>query len=391
MNKSKLIDVFQNDPFGLLNSTNKKNSNQNQENIILIDSFEEICTFFSDNNREPDDRNLIEFKLKARLESIRRDVEKVKLLIKYDFHGLLKDADIKNIGINDILNNDKLGILNVEDDDIFNLKFVKPSDRIRPDYLARRRVCKDFELFSSMFTLIHQDIILGKRRLIQFNEETLSPGKFFTLNGIVFFLEDVKGSTEKRLYSSGDRSRFDGRTRCIFDNGTESDMLYRSLVKAMLLDGFEISEPIKDFDESKELTDDVLNGYIYILKSKSNDRNILEFPDLHKIGYTTTSVTNRIKNARKEATYLFADVEIIATYRCLNVKTSSIENLIHTFFKEVRVEFDIIDSNGTKFKPLEWFSVPLDVISQAISIITSENIENYYFDTNIRQIVKMSK
>ncbi len=391
MKNNKLSDIFNNDPFGLLKTKNNISAPSDGENAILIDSFEEICNFFSENGREPNDSNLIEFKLKSRLESIRRSAEKVQILKKYDFHGLLSDVGVKEVGIHDILQNDSLGILEVDDEDIFKLKYVKPNERIRPDYLARRRVCKDFDLFSSMFNLIHQDIISGRRRLIQFKEEALASGKFYTLNGIVFFLESVNGGTENKNFNSGDRNRFDGRTRCVFDNGTESDMLFRSLVKAMQIDGFEISDPIKESAELEQISEDVLNGYIYILKSKSSDYNINQFPHLYKIGYTTTSVTNRIKNARKEATYLFADVEVVATYRCLNIRSSSIENLIHIFFQEVRVEFEIYDSNGTKFNPLEWFSVPFDIISQAITIITNDNIEEYYFDKVVKQIIKRSK
>ena len=58
------------------------------------------------------------------------------------------------------------------------------------------------------------------------------------------FLDKLK--VDPKTYESGTYNRLDGRTRCVFDNGTESNMLYRSLEKAMNIDGFCISEPIDD-------------------------------------------------------------------------------------------------------------------------------------------------
>lgn len=388
MDNSKLDDIFNNDPFGLLDIANAEVKSSSGSWDILVKSFEEICEFYEENGREPDDRTIIEFMLKARLASIRMNPDKLKYLKKYDFHGLLNTEESVEIGLNDILRNDKFGILDEDDEEIFKLKFVKPSDRIRPEYLSRRRVCKDFELFSGMFDSVHKDIAKGRRRLLEFKQENVKTGNFFVLNGIIYFLESIEGSTEKKKFKTGERDRYDGRTRCIFDNGTESDMLYRSLVKAMMLDGFEISDPINHVKDQVETNNDILNGYIYILKTKTNDQQLLAIPDLYKIGYTTSSVTNRIKNAKNQPTYLFADVEIVATFRVLNIKSSKIENLIHIFFKEVKISIEIFGADGTKYQPEEWFSVPFEIISQFIQIVNSQDFTEFYYDPKYKKLIK---
>jgi hypothetical protein len=49
---------------------------------------------------------------------------------------------------------------------------------------------------------------------------------------LIIALDMAKEGFEK--YKSNVRNRKDGRTRCIFENGTESNMLYRSRYKAFL-------------------------------------------------------------------------------------------------------------------------------------------------------------
>ncbi|WPQ63419.1 GIY-YIG nuclease family protein [Chitinophaga sancti] len=384
----KISTIFDNDPFGLLNA-NAANNSERREDNRLIDSFEEISQFYSEHEREPDTRNIVEFQLKSRLDAIRSNPNKVRFLKKYDFYGLLAGAGVKDVGVNDILENDSLGILDEEDEsDIFKLKFAKPSERIKPDYLSRRKACKDFDLYEGMFKTIHGDLKSGQRRLIEFNEKSLLPGRFFILNGVTFFLKTIDGKTEMNDFKSGGRNRFDGNTLCIFDNGTESDMLYRSLVKAMNLDGFMVSEPVKRVKNQVEEVNDIFNGYLYVLKSKSTNPHVSSIENLYKIGYTTNSVTQRINNAKNEATYLFSDVEVIATYRCLNIKTAAIENLIHVFFQAARLEVELNDIQGNLYIPKEWFSIPLKVIVTAIELIISNELEKYFFEPKIQEIVK---
>jgi hypothetical protein len=107
---------------------------------------------------------------------------------------------------------------------------------------------------------------------------------------------------------------------------------------------------------------------------------ICSYPNLFKIGYSTTPVAKRIANAASEPTYLMAPVEIVAEYECYNMNTQKFENLIHTVFKDVCLDIEIADSSGNKCKPREWFSVPLDQVNLAISLIVSGQIVNYRYN-----------
>lgn len=388
--RSELVDLIQNDPFGLLKSDYVKKG-ISEDDSALINSFEEIQSFIEEHNCEPQSNlaNMIEFKLFARLKAIRSDAKKIKILSKYDFGGLLKGNDIKEITIEDLISDDSHGLLGEEEDsEIFKLKHVKSVERIKPDYLSRRKVCKDFSLYKEMFNILHEELASKKRRLIKYTSSDLNVGNFYALDGILFYLKSIEGDTNKYVFNSGERERFDGRTLCVFDNGTQSDMLFRSLDKAMQLDGYSISATINDASNKATPVNesDVLNGYIYVLASKNP--NVKDLANLFKIGHTTGSVAERIKNAKNEATYLFNDVDIISTHRCLNIQSYNLEQTIHDFFSVVKLDIGLFDSRHNVYKPREWFKVSHEVIKDAINLIVSNTIKDYLYDPEVNQIIK---
>lgn len=387
--RNELLDLIKNDPLGLL-KTEPSRKNISEEDSILISSFEEIQSFIEEHGQEPKSNisNINEFKLFARLQAIRSDAKKVKILTKYDFGGILKGEEVKEITIEDIILDDTFGLL--DDDvssDIFKLKHVKSVERIKPDYLSRRKVCKDFSKYKDMFNILHEELGSKKRRLIKYVPTDLNVGKFYALDGILLFLKSIDGESIKFSFNSGERERFDGRTLCIFDNGTQSDMLFRSLDKAMQLDGYSISELIETkSNESGINQNDILNGYIYVLQSKNPEVQNIE--DLYKIGHTTGSVADRIKNAKSQATYLFHDVEVISTYRCFNIQSYNLEQTIHDFFSAVKLDIELLDRDRNSYKPREWFKVSQSVIEDAIKLIISNEISEYIYDPEINQIIK---
>ena len=284
-----------------------------------------------------------------------------------------------------------LGLLDGDDeaDSIYTLSHVKPSERLRPDYIAHRKVCKDFDLYEEAFQRIHDDLEHGRRRLVEFKEGDLHEGCYYVLRGVVLYLEQNLAVKQKIEYKSGAKVRREGRTRCIFDNGTESSMLYRSLGKALKLDGFCISDLIEKNESSVSIdSTDVQNGYIYVLRSLSRAPQIRSIRNLYKIGYCSGDVTTRIKNAVHEPTYLMNDVEVVLTVRCYNLDVPYLEASIHSFFSNVNVCFEVRDDEGIMHYPKEWFTVPLNIIEEAIPLIVDKKIDSYRYDKNLQMIIQ---
>ena len=293
-------------------------------------------------------------------------------------------ADINSL--DDILNSDTFGILDKQDEeDIFTLKNVPKVDKERAatDFVARRKKLEDFDKYEEMFMQCQKDLKSGKRKLVKFNERYFEKGAFFALKGVLVYLEDIMDLKKDKNH------KLDARTRTIFENGTYSNMLLRSLGKGLYEDGYFVTEhEDKVLDKLSQITgEDKQNGYIYILKSLSNDDRISTKRNLYKIGFSTTAVESRIKNAVNDPTYLMAEVQTVSAYEVYNVNPHKLEQLIHQFFGNSCLDIDIIDGSGKLHRPREWFIAPLNIIEEAIELIISGEIVNYRYDERNEVII----
>lgn len=396
MDKQSVLDeIFGNDPFGLLNIKPTNTSARNADERLLT-SFEELNTFFEKNNREPKQGGGVqEHQLYARLKSLRESPTKMEMLKSHDRFGLLIYEAKEINSLDDILADDMLGLLDDDSEGLFDLKHVKDIDeRASTDFVARRKPCKDFDQFEQLLKDVQKDLANGKRKLVEFKMGNLRENTFYVHNGVLFLLKEINISKKDHYRADGTRVREDGRTRCIFENGTESNMLKRSVEKLLYANGKTVSENadrvadtfIEKFSNINE--NDQESGYIYILKSKSEKPEIKAIQNLYKIGFSTVEVEERIKNASQEPTYLMADVRIIMTFKCYNMNTHKLEQLLHTFFGKACLSIDIFDKNGNRHTPREWFIAPLKIIEQAIELIISGNIINYRYDSENEEILK---
>ena len=394
---STIEDILADDPFDLL-KVKPSTSSAITADERLLNSFEEINKFYEENDREPSPNieNISEQQLYFRLKAIRNDNTKVLALSEIDTHGLLKTEQKKISTLGDIIEDDSLGLLNDDPENIFDLKHVKSySERKNADYVSRRKPCKDFEKYEPLFKQVHDDVNMNKRRVIAFDEKNLSDGNFYILKGMLLYLESIKADKKKVDLPTGDRIRKDGRTRAIFENGTESDMLYRSLVKALNLDGRSVTKNVEqvgkifDNQENNIKEEDVASGYVYILKSKSDKEEISLIDNLYKVGFSSVEIEERIKNAKNEPTYLMAPVSVITYFECYNFNPKQLEQSLHGFFGDSQLSVDVYDNDGIRHNPKEWFIAPLEVIERAAEMMISGDIVNYRYDKNQQKILSI--
>jgi hypothetical protein len=400
MAKKKLTidDIFDDDDFGLLDSKAKTSSVKTDEER-LIDSFEEINVFIDKNDREPSKSSMSEYGLMAKLKNFRESDAQKQILKPFDRHNLLGYVEMEKQSIDDILNeDDELGLLDSDKDlDIFKFKHTpKPEDRADADFVAQRKSIKEkeFEKYEALFFNVHKEIKEGKRNILPFTniEKNLHVGDFYLMDGILLYLEGANLKKEEWEHKSGNRVRIEGRTRIIFENGTYSNMLYRSLGKQIQKSGKLITNTYEKIEQDLFVNtgllkeEDIQSGWIYVLKSKSTNSQIVNIKDLYKVGFASNSVDERIKNAKNEATYLFADVQKVATYKVYNRNADKLESLLHRFFANACLDIDLFNEKGQRLNPREWFVVPFEVIEEAIELILNENIVNYKYDNEIKKI-----
>lgn len=373
-----LDEILEGDPLGLLSEPRP---------IVrpidrLVSSFEEINAFIEQHEREPQkSTNMNERALHVRLEGLRQNPEKIEYLKPYDRFNILQEVKINSI--EDILNDDVFGLLGSEDsDDIFTLKHI-PKEKEQTDFIAQRRPCKNFGKYEHLFSEVQKDLKSGSRKLSKFNEKFFKDGSFFILKGVLAYLEKIDDIKKDKF------NKLDSRTRIIFENGTESNMLLRSFGKGLYEDGYFVSlQDDRVLDGLSQIADeDEKSGYIYILESKSCDDKIASIKNLYKIGYSTIPVKERIKNAINEPTYLMAPVKIVSVYETYNMNTQKFEQLVHKFFGKVCLNVDVFGESKKRYTPREWFILPLEVIEQVIELIITGEIVNYRYDIKTEELV----
>lgn len=376
-------------------STDKKDSSSRsarEERIIA--GFEDIERFFEQHGRPPahgEANDIFERLYAVRLDKIRSSEECRTVLAGLDKHGLLEGQPIIKNDIPDDLDDDEilaeLGALNTGND-ITKLTHVRTRAEIKAaEEIAQRAPCLDFAKFKPFFAQIQEDLKSGIRQSRRFKQDAqVKQGEFFILGGQKVYVaemgEEIKapnGATDARL-------------RVIYDNGTESDLLMRSLQRALYKDeaGRRITDPSAGPLFSDEVEDgDIDSGTIYVLRSKSDHPLIKEHRDvIHKIGVTSGDVNKRIGNAKLDPTFLMADVEVIATYELSNINRARLENLIHRFFEPARLNIEIKDRFGNPIIPREWFLVPLFVIDEMVDKIKDGSVISYRYDVQKQEIVE---
>lgn len=343
----------------------------------LIAGFQEILDFYETNGRLPID-NGAEGSLYHRWKCVLKNDGNIERCRPFDTLGILpqslqivsepmaqyKRELTQEEQLETILNDPLLADIESGEDlglfDVPNYMRERLEARKEVEYVGKRRPCEDFDRFVDGFKEVQQGLKSGKYQLIKFSVKHLKKGNYFVEDGMIGYLAAFE---DEGINKHGDR---DGRTRVIYENGVESDIKYKTITKNLSVTGYsvidrsEMSE--EEFEQCFSLTDkDVESGTIYVLRSKSTLPEISAIKDLYKIGFTTTSIESRIANAKKEPTYLCADVEVVATWKVYNVKSSTFESLIHKLFSAVQLQVTV---DGRR--PTEWFIVPFPIIEQAI-------------------------
>lgn len=365
----------------------------------VIAGFEEIQRFVDEHGHPPqhgEDKDIFERLYAVRLDRLRELPEFRPLLEPIDTDGLLDGGDAVAAAIDEDIDDDALlAELGVEAyaPQVAELRHVRSSAEKRAaEEIANRQRCEDFEKFKPLFEAVQQELDSELRETKKFRKEAgfvktdIKQGQFFILGGQTAYVAEVGE------FFAAPNGQTDARMRVIYSNGTESDLLLRSMQRALYKD--ETSRIISDpgagplFSGTVE-DEDASSGTIYVLRSKSDLPVVKENRDvLHKIGVTSGKVERRIANAKVDATFLLADVEVVATYELFNINRTKLENLVHRIFDSARLDIEITDRFGNPVVPREWFLVPFAAIDEAVERIKDGTIKRFTYDPQQAQLVE---
>lgn len=364
----------------------------------IIAGFEDILRFHETHGRAPlhgDDRDIFERLYAVRLDQLRKLPEAQTLLAVLDGPGLLAGVvgasfDDVNLDADALLAALGLGSPLAEQNDITMLRNVRPYAEIKAaEDIANRTPCTDFDRYKALFDEAGTGLKAGNWMTKPFvKNATIEVGDFFIVGGQTAYVAELNEGTKTK------DGRDNPRLRVIFDNQTECNLLLRSLSRSLYPDG---DTPVgrrllrKDdgplFSGTAE-PDDIETGTIYVLRSYSAHPYVVEHRELiHKIGVTGGKVETRIAGATKDATYLLADVEVVATYALHNLNRTKLESIFHRIFGAAQIDLTIEDRFGNPVKPREWFLVPLHVINQAVEMILDGSITDMVYDPKTASLI----
>lgn len=366
----------------------------------IIAGFEDIQRFVAENQRAPINqagRDIFERIYAVRLEQLRKNPQARAILHGLDTGGLLGEVSVDKAAIDNLSEDDLLAELGVgvqttpsnDNEDITVLRHVRTStERRDAEQIADRMPCKNFVQFKPLFEQAQRELDNQIRKAPRFGRDaTIQEHDFFILEGQFAYVAEMG---EDITMPSG---HHDARLRVIYSNGTESNLLLRSLQKALWRDetGRRLTDPSAGplFSDEHE-DDDIETGTIYVLRSNSTHPYVSQHRELiHKIGVTGGKVENRISGAEKDATYLLAGVEVVATYKLHNINRVRMENLFHKIFSSAQIDINIDDRFGNPVKPREWFLVPLHAINEAVERILDGSITQFAYDTQKASMVRL--
>lgn len=364
----------------------------------IIAGFEEIQRFVEQQGCAPrhgEDRDIFERLYAVRLDRLRELDECRALLEPFDHQGLLAREHAVVAGVADDLDDDELlaqlGVDAAKPAGITELRHVRPAaEKKAAEEVANRQKCDDFGRFKPLFEQVQSELGTGLRQTRRFERKSeIAPGRFYILDGQKAYVAAMDEPF------ANDQGKTDARLRVIFDNGTESNLLMRSLQKALQQDptGRRIIEPASGpLFTGQNDEEDEASGIIYVLRSKSDHPAVAARRDvLHKIGVTGGDVARRTANARLDPTFLMADVEVVATYELHNVNRTRLENLLHRVFGAARLEVEIADRFGQPVAPREWFLVPLFIVNEAVERIKDGTITGLTYDPATASLIQIAE
>ena len=353
----------------------------------IIAGFEDISKFFDEHGHAPrhgEDRDIFERLYAVRLDRIRAQADCRSVIESLDKHNLLSShagvaaAPAKSFDRTELLA--ALGVTSGGVEDISVLRHVKSREEIRAaDEIANRTLCADFDRFRPLFERMQAELTAGVRETREFGRDpSVAVGDFFVLGGQFVYVAEL-GETIK-----APNGESDARMRAVYANGTESNLLRRSLQRALYKDeaGRRVTVPSAGplFGHAPE-GDDLESGTIYVLRSKSDHPQVSAHRSLiHKIGVTGGEVEARIAQAATDATYLLAEVEVVATYKLFNINRTKLEALLHRVLAPARLDLIIEDRFGNPVRPREWYLVPLSVIDQVVDKVRDGSIAGVCYD-----------
>ncbi|MBU3843686.1 MAG: GIY-YIG nuclease family protein [Candidatus Anaerobiospirillum pullicola] len=284
---------------------------------------------------------------------------------------------------------------------------------------AQAGLCLDYDTYEPLMSHCVELLRSGDlatNPVTEYREQKLRPGQFYLLKGLVALIARSDVDYKEKIRNKNNKPSY--RVKVVYNNSTQYTPWNYSFLESLIKDSEgaffyattdkgtsfllacaqklgaaqEVEEQQRQ--EQMALEQGKAKGYLYILQSLSTNPVLTQFQqhsELVKIGFCTTMVAERIKNAEHSSTYLYAPVRVVREYPCTDFDPYKFERLVHALLWEHRFNVTLTDKNtGKQYKPQEWFTVSPQTACEIAEHILDGTIMQYRVDSVQGKLVKIS-
>lgn len=308
---------------------------------------------------------------------------------------------------------------------------IQPQFKLQPDsanaYKPRQKavdtaqagLCTDYDTYEPLMSRCVELLRSGDLAttpVTEYKEQKLRPGQFYLLKGLVALIARSDVDYTEKIRNQNNKPSY--RVKVVYNNSTQYTPWNYSFLESLIKDSDgaafyattdkgtsfllacaqklgaaqEVEEQQRQ--EQEALKQGKAKGYLYILQSLSTNPVLTQFQqhsELVKIGFCTTTVAERIKNAEHSSTYLYAPVRVVREYQCTDFDPYKFERLVHALLWEHRFNVTLTDkTTGKQYKPQEWFTVSPQTACEIAEHILDGTIMQYRVDSIQGKLVKIS-
>lgn len=283
----------------------------------------------------------------------------------------------------DILDDDELFDEFSDDQRLFNTKRYKRTVMAKSSSSSRKRVGREFDRYQALFEAVKADLASGQRQMRSIatiedqrritKDNPLKQGNFYVDNGVMLYLAKIYDpETGQEFTESTNRKH---KVHTVYENGTENHIWLLSLVSS-LYDKKRQGRLVTERDDQIDLMGQGLTtGYIYVVKYAGQDPRFLAMKNLYKIGFAK-DIHQRLRGTDRQSTYLYAPVQLVASYELKNCDAKKVETYLHHVFATKQIMLSVTGANGRAVTVREWFLVDLEEIDQSINQMVVELLKS---------------
>lgn len=281
--------------------------------------------------------------------------------------------------LEDILDDEELFGFEVDDDKLFDTsRYARTVSQLaNRSHSSRKRMGDSFEIYKALFDQVYADIEVGRRQIKSFEtienlsritrKNPIKQGNFYVDNGVMLYVAKIYDPETGEVVTESTNRKY--KVHLVYENGTENQIYLLSLISSLYdkkRHGRFVTEDMGQVSLMGQ--EKIRTGFVYVVRYAGSIDRLREMTNLYKIG-VADDVKKRLTNTERQATYLYAPVQLVGEFEIFNVDAQKVEKTIHHALADKQLSMTVDCGNHQTVAPQEWFVVSFEEITDLISQI----------------------